>query len=119
MGRFSTGDKGKDDDGEQPTEAMDTGERQADDAAEAPEGSAGSDAWGAQSGESQAGHQDDGEQSAQGQEPAGEAQGESEQRNESRVSVVDEQPPRPAPPDGASEDEYEWHTYNVYPAGRC
>jgi len=36
----------------------------------------------------------------------------------SRVSVVDEQPPRPAPPDGASEEEYKWHTYRVYPSGR-
>jgi phospholipid/cholesterol/gamma-HCH transport system ATP-binding protein len=36
----------------------------------------------------------------------------------SRVSVVDEQPPRPAPPEGASEDEYQWHTYKVYPSGR-
>jgi phospholipid/cholesterol/gamma-HCH transport system ATP-binding protein len=36
----------------------------------------------------------------------------------SRVSVVDEQPPRPAPPDGASEDEYKWHSYRVYPSGR-
>jgi phospholipid/cholesterol/gamma-HCH transport system ATP-binding protein len=36
----------------------------------------------------------------------------------SRVSVVDEQPPRPAPPPGASEDEYKWHTYRVYPSGR-
>jgi len=36
----------------------------------------------------------------------------------SRVSVVDEQPPRPAPPDGANEDEYKWHTYTVYPSGR-
>jgi phospholipid/cholesterol/gamma-HCH transport system ATP-binding protein len=36
----------------------------------------------------------------------------------SRVSVVDEQPPRPAPPDGASEDEYKFHTYKVYPSGR-
>jgi phospholipid/cholesterol/gamma-HCH transport system ATP-binding protein len=35
-----------------------------------------------------------------------------------RVSVVDEQPPRPAPPDGASEEEYKWHTYRVYPSGR-
>ncbi len=41
-----------------------------------------------------------------------------EQRRESRVSVVDEQPPRPAPPRGASEDEYKWHTYKVYPSGR-
>ncbi len=36
----------------------------------------------------------------------------------SRVSVVDEPPQRPAPPDGASEDEYQWHTYRVYPSGR-
>ncbi|HWF35584.1 MAG TPA: ATP-binding cassette domain-containing protein [Solirubrobacteraceae bacterium] len=36
----------------------------------------------------------------------------------SRVSVVDEQPPRPAPPDGASEEEYKWHTYRQYPSGR-
>ncbi len=36
----------------------------------------------------------------------------------SRVSVVDEQPHRPAPPSGASEDEYKWHTYRVYPSGR-
>jgi phospholipid/cholesterol/gamma-HCH transport system ATP-binding protein len=36
----------------------------------------------------------------------------------SRVSVVDEQPPRPSPPPGSSEDEYKWHTYKVYPSGR-
>src|SRR5690349_13577607 len=36
----------------------------------------------------------------------------------SRVSVVDEQPPRPAPPEGSSEDEYKWHSYRVYPSGR-
>ena len=35
----------------------------------------------------------------------------------SRVSVVDEQP-RPAPPPGASEEDYKWHTYRVYPSGR-
>ena len=40
------------------------------------------------------------------------------QESGSRVSVVDEQPPRPAPPDGASEEEYKWHTYKVYPSGR-
>jgi phospholipid/cholesterol/gamma-HCH transport system ATP-binding protein len=36
----------------------------------------------------------------------------------SRVSVVDEQPPRPVPPPGASEEDYRWHTYRVYPSGR-
>jgi phospholipid/cholesterol/gamma-HCH transport system ATP-binding protein len=36
----------------------------------------------------------------------------------SRVSVIDEQPPRPAPPDGASDEEYKWHTYRTYPSGR-
>jgi phospholipid/cholesterol/gamma-HCH transport system ATP-binding protein len=36
----------------------------------------------------------------------------------SRVSVVDESPPRPEPPDGVSDDEYKWHTYKVYPSGR-
>jgi phospholipid/cholesterol/gamma-HCH transport system ATP-binding protein len=35
----------------------------------------------------------------------------------SRVSVVDEQPPRPGPPPGAGEDDYQWHTYRVYPSG--
>jgi phospholipid/cholesterol/gamma-HCH transport system ATP-binding protein len=45
-------------------------------------------------------------------------QAQSEQSGGSRVSVVDEQPPRPAPPDGASEEEYKWHTYKVYPSGR-
>ncbi|HWF55038.1 MAG TPA: ATP-binding cassette domain-containing protein [Solirubrobacteraceae bacterium] len=36
----------------------------------------------------------------------------------SRVSVVDEPSSRPAPPAGASEEEYKWHTYKVYPSGR-
>jgi phospholipid/cholesterol/gamma-HCH transport system ATP-binding protein len=36
----------------------------------------------------------------------------------SRVSVIDEQPSRPAPPEGSSEDEYKWHSYRVYPSGR-
>ncbi len=35
----------------------------------------------------------------------------------SRVSVVDEHE-RPDPPDGADEDEYQYHTYKVYPSGR-
>jgi len=36
----------------------------------------------------------------------------------SRVSVVNEQPPRPAPPRGSTEEEYRWHSYRVYPSGR-
>jgi phospholipid/cholesterol/gamma-HCH transport system ATP-binding protein len=36
----------------------------------------------------------------------------------SRVSVVDESPPRPEPPSGTSDEEYKWHTYRVYPSGR-
>ncbi|MHB1570770.1 MAG: ABC transporter ATP-binding protein [Solirubrobacteraceae bacterium] len=36
----------------------------------------------------------------------------------SRVSVVDESPPRPAPPAGAADEEYRWHSYTVYPSGR-
>ena len=36
----------------------------------------------------------------------------------SRVSVVNEHPPRPAPPSGAAEDDYRWHSYKVYPSGR-
>jgi phospholipid/cholesterol/gamma-HCH transport system ATP-binding protein len=50
----------------------------------------------------------DGQQGAQAE---GNGQG-------SRVSVVDESPPRPEPPDGESDDEYKWHTYKVYPSGR-
>jgi phospholipid/cholesterol/gamma-HCH transport system ATP-binding protein len=36
----------------------------------------------------------------------------------SRVSVVDEPASRPAPPAGATEEEYRWHTYKHYPSGR-
>jgi phospholipid/cholesterol/gamma-HCH transport system ATP-binding protein len=36
----------------------------------------------------------------------------------SRVSVIDEQPLRPPPPEGASEEDYKWHTYKHYPSGR-
>jgi phospholipid/cholesterol/gamma-HCH transport system ATP-binding protein len=46
------------------------------------------------------------------------AEAESEERSESRVSVVDEEQSRPAPPPGASEEEYKWHTYTQYPSGR-
>ena len=53
---------------------------------------------------------------AQGAGP--DARGSDQGGSGSRVSVVDEQPPRPAPPEGASEDEYKWHTYKVYPSGR-
>jgi len=41
-----------------------------------------------------------------------------QESSSSRVSVVDEQPPRPAPPPGFDEEEYKWHSYRVYPSGR-
>ncbi|HWD64167.1 MAG TPA: ATP-binding cassette domain-containing protein [Solirubrobacteraceae bacterium] len=47
-----------------------------------------------------------------------EEEGDQRESEGSRVSVVNEQPPRPEPPEGASEDEYKWHTYKVYPSGR-
>jgi phospholipid/cholesterol/gamma-HCH transport system ATP-binding protein len=52
------------------------------------------------------------EQEAEGQEAEGQP------GSSSRVSVVDESPPRPDPPDGVPDDEYKWHTYKVYPSGR-
>jgi phospholipid/cholesterol/gamma-HCH transport system ATP-binding protein len=36
----------------------------------------------------------------------------------SRVSVIDEEQPRPEPPPGADDEEYKWHTYKQYPSGR-
>ena len=48
----------------------------------------------------------------------GDGSGDDRPDDSSRVSVVNEQPPRPAPPRGASEDEYQFHTYKVYPSGR-
>jgi phospholipid/cholesterol/gamma-HCH transport system ATP-binding protein len=49
----------------------------------------------------------------------GEGEGKGEQKSSSsRVSVVDESPPRPDPPSGTSDEEYKWHTYKVYPSGR-
>jgi phospholipid/cholesterol/gamma-HCH transport system ATP-binding protein len=53
-----------------------------------------------------------------GAQARGESPGDGSGEGGSRVSVVDEQAPRPAPPHGASEDEYKWHTYKVYPSGR-
>src|ERR1017187_1299890 len=47
-----------------------------------------------------------------------EAQQQGDDRQGSRVSVVDESPPRPQPPSGVSDEEYKWHTYKVYPSGR-
>jgi phospholipid/cholesterol/gamma-HCH transport system ATP-binding protein len=44
------------------------------------------------------------------------AQGESD-RGGSRVSVVDEEPDRPGPPPGADAEEFQYHTYKVYPSG--
>ena len=63
---------------------------------------------------------DDAAQAPTEQVPAPQAVGDAaaEEESRSRVSVVDEQPPRPAPPEGASEDEYKWHTYKLYPSGR-
>ncbi|HZO77669.1 MAG TPA: ATP-binding cassette domain-containing protein [Solirubrobacteraceae bacterium] len=45
---------------------------------------------------------------------------EAEERQEqgSRVSVIDEDQPRPDPPPGADDEEYKWHTYRQYPSGR-
>jgi phospholipid/cholesterol/gamma-HCH transport system ATP-binding protein len=43
---------------------------------------------------------------------------EAEEEPTSRVSVIDEQPQRPPPPEGASEEDYKWHTYKHYPSGR-
>jgi phospholipid/cholesterol/gamma-HCH transport system ATP-binding protein len=43
---------------------------------------------------------------------------EADDESGSRVSVVDEQPERPAPPQGADEEDYKYHTYKVYPSGR-
>jgi phospholipid/cholesterol/gamma-HCH transport system ATP-binding protein len=56
------------------------------------------------------------ERQGQGEDDA-EAESE-EERSESRVSVVDEPQSRPAPPPGASEEDYKWHTYTQYPSGR-
>jgi phospholipid/cholesterol/gamma-HCH transport system ATP-binding protein len=69
-----------------------------------------------QPGQSQPSSRGDGESS--GSESRGDGEQSGSESSESRVSVVDEQPPRPAPPDGASEDEYKWHTYKIYPSGR-
>jgi phospholipid/cholesterol/gamma-HCH transport system ATP-binding protein len=53
------------------------------------------------------------------EQPQAESEAEAQEEGRgSRVSVVDEQPPRPAPPSGASDEEYKWHTYKVYPSGR-
>jgi phospholipid/cholesterol/gamma-HCH transport system ATP-binding protein len=47
-----------------------------------------------------------------------EGESSSQEGGGSRVSVVDESPPRPEPPSGTSDEEYKWHTYKVYPSGR-
>ncbi|MBV9167966.1 MAG: ATP-binding cassette domain-containing protein [Solirubrobacterales bacterium] len=36
----------------------------------------------------------------------------------SRISILEPDEPRPAPPPGASEDDYRWHTYRRFPSGR-
>jgi phospholipid/cholesterol/gamma-HCH transport system ATP-binding protein len=52
------------------------------------------------------------------EEPTREREPAGAQASASRVSVVDEPHARPAPPEGADEEEYKWHTYRVYPSGR-
>jgi phospholipid/cholesterol/gamma-HCH transport system ATP-binding protein len=69
---------------------------------------------GSQQGEQQSAQQSAGSQAGRA-DRGGDRPGDS---GGSRVSVVDEKPPRPAPPDGATEEEYKWHTYKVYPSGR-
>jgi phospholipid/cholesterol/gamma-HCH transport system ATP-binding protein len=71
-------------------------------------------------GESEAATQEQGDgQQSEGQHQAGGEDGDgADERGGSRVSVVDESPPRPEPPSGTSDDEYKWHTYKVYPSGR-
>jgi phospholipid/cholesterol/gamma-HCH transport system ATP-binding protein len=61
------------------------------------------------------GERDEARRQSQGEDGSA---GDGAERQSSRVSVVDEAPPRPAPPDGVDEDEYKWHTYKVYPSGR-
>jgi phospholipid/cholesterol/gamma-HCH transport system ATP-binding protein len=71
--------------------------------------------------EGNGGERDPGQSSSAGQSNQGQSssQGQGDQsESSSRVSVVDEQPPRPAPPPGADEEEYKYHTYKVYPSGR-
>jgi phospholipid/cholesterol/gamma-HCH transport system ATP-binding protein len=68
-------------------------------------------------GEGQRGEAQQGDQRQREAETGEEGESE-EERSESRVSVVDEPQSRPAPPPGASEEEYKWHTYTQYPSGR-
>ncbi|HEY2006228.1 MAG TPA: ATP-binding cassette domain-containing protein [Solirubrobacteraceae bacterium] len=58
------------------------------------------------------------QEQSEGQRQAGGENGRGEGEGGSRVSVVDESPPRPEPPSGTSDEEYKWHTYKVYPSGR-
>jgi phospholipid/cholesterol/gamma-HCH transport system ATP-binding protein len=58
------------------------------------------------------------QEQSEGQRQAGSENGRGEGEGGSRVSVVDESPPRPEPPSGTSDEEYKWHTYKVYPSGR-
>ena len=77
--------------------------------------------WGSQDPESspadEVGHAD-AEEDRDGETQAHEASEEDRPSERSRVSVVDEPPTRPAPPDGATEEEYRWHSYKHYPSGR-
>src|SRR6478672_4759368 len=60
----------------------------------------------------------DGSDGAREREADGAREREADDEPGSRVSVVDEQPERPAPPQGADEEDYKYHTYKVYPSGR-
>jgi phospholipid/cholesterol/gamma-HCH transport system ATP-binding protein len=75
-------------------------------------------AQGQQPGQSQSQSSSRGDGESSDSESRGDGEQSGSESSESRVSVVDEQPPRPAPPDGASDDEYKWHTYKIYPSGR-
>src|SRR6476659_8989932 len=60
----------------------------------------------------------DGSDGAREREADGAREREADDEPGSRVSVVDEQPERQAPPQGADEEDYKYHTYKVYPSGR-
>jgi phospholipid/cholesterol/gamma-HCH transport system ATP-binding protein len=127
MRRFSFGgkDDGETENQQDPQGAMQSGSR--DDGDPAPSGGEGSSDSSASDDQTTRVHRTDEQSQEQDeQDQRGSADGGSEQpraedesaQSGSRVSVVDEQPPRPAPPDGTSDEDYQWHSYRVYPSGR-